>query len=347
MKTLSLAPLLLVACASDANPIINGDLDSVTTRLSLSAQERLGTIADGENKTVAYTPTPEFRAFTASCATAGEFLKLQASASSPLRAYVVDSAANVLARTSGENAELGFACPSAGSFDFAFRPMSLQAITINVGLTVVTLAGADAGTAKKDAGTPARDAGPPVTSPDGSAPSVDAGPTDFTPAALFSTGVPVTFNCSASYLGPAVFPPGGGPGPQPVLPASFSQNATIKFVPRKAPPSPGFDGAAWRVSAVFAPATPESMSKEFTVGLNAATDLKYPVGSKQSFSDATKLTGSNQNYSSGTPERGTFEFLQTSASHFSIKVYGQYTYKGYVPVPGAGYEQKLTCTANY
>jgi hypothetical protein len=279
------------------------------------------------------------------------------SAQASLQAYVVDPASSqVLLHASGSAAEqVVFACPSVGTFDLAFKPANLQATTLAVSLSVKhgkpkkRDAGEDAADchhATVDASVPVVDAGGPIVTVDAGAvmdaAGGDGGPVGFSPSELFTTGVPVSFACTASYDGPAVFGVTLYDSGPYVLPSMFTLSANVKFIPSSDP------RLKWFIETVFSPVTEESQSAELNMGLRSVTANGggLPIWQPSSLPEGT-LFGSGTTMTSVRPCNGGFRFTQTSASHFTIGVGGQCIYKGIYPSGLVGHTQKVNCQATY
>jgi hypothetical protein len=168
--------------------------------------------------------------------------------------------------------------------------------------------------------------------------------TPFTPSALFTVGVPVTYACTSS---PFSWPVDDKTNPQPApLPLTFSLSATLKIIANPAPLM-NTNLSPLLLKHTFTPVTLESASND--VQVSAA--FRFTNGSlgfdQSSSSDATKIQ-----YRIVVPmprySVGSSMFTQTSPSHFKVELHGVWAYQALVPMTTRGHvDRAVDCVATF
>jgi hypothetical protein len=136
---LALVPILfnLFACAS-APPAEQLDFQENSLR-ALQPGEDLGSIGDGDVKTVSYVAPPFYRGFTARCANRGDTLRFTITSARRAVAFV-SSPPTTSQSGAGLNITTDQVCPAAGqTYQIVVRDSDLQPSTIQVGLRVIAV----------------------------------------------------------------------------------------------------------------------------------------------------------------------------------------------------------------
>jgi hypothetical protein len=168
--------------------------------------------------------------------------------------------------------------------------------------------------------------------------------TPFTPSALFTVGVPVTYACTSS---PISWPVEDTTNPQPApLPPTFSLSATVKIIANPAQLI-NTNLSPLILAHTFTPVTPESASNDVQV----SATFRFTNGSlgfdQSSSSDATKIQ-----YRIVVPSPrysiGSSIFTQTSPSHFRVELHGVWAYQALVPMTTRGHvDRAVDCVATF